>query len=238
MDHPYKTPEPTRTGLHGGLKVSMQDAIEVKFWEVYLIRSRTNLNNVLSSYSLDKQPQTNTSDPDRVSFRFMRFDWERSIHQMLVDNKVPFEISGHFRIDVFQHMVKKKVYVAENDLNTLFAVNTILENAGYDVILSHSGIPLMQKNLPATDLFILDKRMPDVDGLDVCAHLRTQAATRDIPIVVISASRNFAQKAFKAGATDCLEKPFQMAQLLGLVSKHTGNQVPIRRFHRSQEFPE
>jgi CheY-like chemotaxis protein len=81
------------------------------------------------------------------------------------------------------------------------------------------------KNLPDTNLFILDKRLPDIDGIEVCKHLRAQSATRDIPILMISASRNFGQQASKAGANDHLEKPFQMRELLDLVSKYTSHKL-------------
>lgn len=206
----------------GGLKSRVQDAIEVKLWEVYLIRSRTGLRDFLAAYSLDHGPKPmDGRDPDRVTFRFMRYDWDKSIEQMLLDRNVPFQIIRQFQVDVLRLISKKRVYVVEDDLSTLFALNTILENAGYDVILSHSGLRLLEKGLPATDLFILDKRMPDIDGLDVCSHLRQQEATRNIPIVMISATRDFKQKALSAGVNDCLEKPFQMDQLLGLVAKHT-----------------
>ena len=157
----------------------------------------------------------------RLCYRFLKYDWEKSLRDMLLSNRVPFDIVRHSRVDVFKEISRKKVYVAEDDLNTLFALNTMLEDAGYDVIISHSGYPLLENQLPATDLFILDKRMPDIDGIDLCEHLRAQPATRDTPIVMISASRNFAATALKAGVNDCLEKPFDMKQLLGLVSKHT-----------------
>ena len=214
------------SSLPGGLKTLPQDGIEVKVWEIYLSRSRTNFSSVLSAYSLGNGPKlANIDDPERLSFRFTRYDWDKSIHQLLVSSNVPFQVIGYFRADVSQKAPKKKVYVVEDDLNTLFALNTMLEDAGYDVLMSHSGIRLLEKSLPATDLFILDKRMPDIDGIDVCLHLRSQAATCDIPIVMISATRDFTVKALKAGVNDCLEKPFQMHQLLGLVSKHTSAAV-------------
>lgn len=213
-------------GLPSGFKRTTQTAIEIRLWEVYLIRSRTSLKNILSGYALDKGPMPAIAeDFDRVSFRFMKYDWEKSVKQLLIASNVPFEVVTHFQTDALQQISKKRVYVAEDDLNILFALNTMLEDAGYDVILSHCGNPIMEKNLPPTDLFILDKRMPDIDGIEVCRHLRAQAATRDTPIVMISAARNFSHQAYKAGVNDCLEKPFQMKELLRLVSKHTAQKV-------------
>jgi CheY-like chemotaxis protein len=53
--------------------------------------------------------------------------------------------------------------------------------------------------------------------------LRAQQATREVPILMISAIRNFKEQAYKAGVNYCLEKPFQMKELLSLVARYTGN---------------
>jgi CheY-like chemotaxis protein len=211
----------TPSGLHR----STQEAMEIRLWEIYLIRNRNNLYKTLSDYSLDRGPLQKSDDIERVSFRFMRYDWERTIRAILADNSVPFEIVRTLKIDVIQHMTKKKVYLAEDDLNILFALNTMLEDAGYDVLLSNSGNPIMESHLPATDLFILDKHMPDVDGVDLCRHLKSQPSTKHIPVIMISASSNFKDQALKAGVDECLEKPFQMHDLLKLVSKYTAEEV-------------
>jgi CheY-like chemotaxis protein len=209
-----------------GLKTSTQAAIEVRLWEIYLLRSRNNLNTILSGYSLDKGPlRKNPDDPERVVFRFLAYDWDKSVKDLLVNNNTPFEIINEFQLDVFQQPAKKRIYLVEDDLHILFALNTMLEDAGYDVILSHCGAPMLQENLPATDLFILDKRMPDIDGIEVSRHLRAQKATQNTPIVMISASRNFSQQALNAGVNDYLEKPFQMQDLLRVVAKHTNNKT-------------
>jgi CheY-like chemotaxis protein len=213
-------------GLPSGLKQTLQEVVEIRLWEVYLLRSRNNLYTLLSDYSIDKGPIENSQrDNERVTFRVTLYDWERTIVRILTDNAIPFEIIGKSKINVFKHISKKKIYVAEDDLDILFALNTMLEDAGYDVLLSHCGNPMMQPNLPATDLFILDKRMPDIDGIALCQHLRTQPSTKNTPVIMISASRNFAEQAKRAGVNECLEKPFEMHQLLSLVAKYTRQQT-------------
>ena len=194
----------------------------MRLWEIYLLRSRINLSKTLSAYSLDNGPSDKeVNDPERVLFRFTRFDWDKTIKSLLSDLSIPYEITGNFKVDVMTHTQKKKVYVAEDDLNILFALDTMLEDAGYDVILSHCGAPIMQDNLPRADLFILDKMMPDVDGMEVCRHLKSQLSTKSVPVIMISALRNFGNQALRAGVDDYLEKPFQMQELLKMVAKHT-----------------
>lgn len=205
-----------------GLKKSTVDGLEVRLWVIYLTRSRKNLFNVLSSYAVDNGPlKRSQEDPDRVHFRFTTYDWQKSVMPLCHDEHIPFEIVGAFTLDTNVHPIKKRVYIVEDDLNILFALNTMLEAAGYDVLLAHCGQPMMEPNLPATDLFILDRRMPGVDGIEICKHLKKQAYTKNIPVIMISANKDFAMEAYSAGVDDFMEKPFHMNDLLRLVDKHT-----------------
>jgi CheY-like chemotaxis protein len=204
--------------ISSGLKRPLQDVIEIKLWEISCTTTQKKICNTLSLYSLDRGPMGNIQG--QLSFRFMLFDWERTIKSMLAAKFIPHEVVAIHQLDVVHQEIKKKIYVAEDELDILFALNIMLENAGYDVLLSHCGSPMMQENIPATDLFILDKRMPDVDGIQVCQHLKSKPSTKNIPVIMISAAPNFKEQALKAGVNDCLEKPFEMHSLLKLVSKH------------------
>lgn len=201
------------------------ECMEVKLWEIYLLRNRTNIFQTLTSYSLDNGPVQGVAHASgHVSFRFTAYDWSRSVMQVLLTNHIPFEIAGKFLVDSRSANRKKKVYIAEDDLNILFALNTMLEDAGYDVLLSHCGERMLENNLPATDVFILDKLMPGVDGIQVCKHLRKHVQTKNTPVIMISASRNSAKEAYEAGVNDFLEKPFHMRKLLDLVAKYTSEE--------------
>ncbi len=69
------------------------------------------------------------------------------------------------------------------------------------------------------DLVLLDYHMPDMDGIAVCKRLRADPATRDIPIILFSASsdRDHRLNALQAGADDFLPKPLDEAYLLGRI---------------------
>jgi DNA-binding response OmpR family regulator len=116
--------------------------------------------------------------------------------------------------------MKQKILIVEDDPDILFTLGIILENEGYEVKQFSSGEPIMDGAYELPDLYILDKRMPDMDGLDICRHLRNQKECKDIPVIIISASPKFGPHALKAGANDFLEKPFQMKALLNLVQKY------------------
>jgi DNA-binding response OmpR family regulator len=116
--------------------------------------------------------------------------------------------------------MKKKILILEDDPDILFTLTVIFENAGYEVEALSSGKKIMGNAYSCPDMFILDKRMPDMDGLDVCRHIRSQKESQHIPVIIISASPKFGPQAIKAGANDFLEKPFEIKRLLSLVGKY------------------
>ena len=86
----------TRIDRPAGYKESQQEIVEIKLWEVYLLYNRRNLYNTLSTYSLDNGPvEKDQQEEGRVSFRFMSYDWERTIKQLLYDNRIPVIIQSN-----------------------------------------------------------------------------------------------------------------------------------------------
>ncbi len=96
----------------------------------------------------------------------------------------------------------------------------ILESAGYHVAQCSSGEVLLEKGYEIPDLMILDKRMPHIDGLELCRYLKKQPETKHVPVIIISASPKFGAQALKAGANAFLAKPFQMSTLVRMVELH------------------
>lgn len=86
----------TTTDTPAGYKDSRQEIVEIKLWEIYLLYNRRNLYNTLSTYSLDNGPvEKDHQEEGRVSFRFMTYDWERTIKQLLYDNRIPVIIQSN-----------------------------------------------------------------------------------------------------------------------------------------------
>lgn len=84
------------TDRPAGYKEARQETVEIKLWEVYLLYNRQNLYNTLSTYSLDNGPvEKDQQEEGRVSFRFMAFDWERTIKQLLYDNRIPVIVQSN-----------------------------------------------------------------------------------------------------------------------------------------------
>lgn len=76
----------------------------------------------------------------------------------------------------------------------------------------------------APDLILLDVRMPEMDGLEVCRRLKADPALRDIPVIFITALTEMGDKvrAFEAGAVDYVTKPFQDGEIAARVNTHLG----------------
>ncbi len=72
------------------------------------------------------------------------------------------------------------------------------------------------------DLILLDIRMPEMDGFELCRKFKSDPATQDIPIIFISALEDIDEKikAFKAGGIDYITRPFQEEEVLARVSTH------------------
>jgi len=77
----------------------------------------------------------------------------------------------------------------------------------------------MKDELP--DLLLLDIWMSGEDGRDICKKLKHTDATKNIPVIMISASRDIKESALESGADDFLAKPFEMNELLEKIEKLT-----------------
>ena len=197
-----------------------QTAVEIEIWEGYLLRSKTNIQKILCTYSLDNGPWQETDD-GKLLFRFTNFDWLKNIKQLLEQGNIHYTVLASFDINPLQQLLKKKIFLAEDDPDIAFSMTTILQDAGYHVKVAGCGKPIIEGNFSWVDLFILDKRMPDIDGFEICRHLRRQAGTKDTPVIVISAEAKNGNEALNAGASDYIEKPFHMHYLLNLVRRYT-----------------
>ncbi len=110
--------------------------------------------------------------------------------------------------------IQKRVMIADDDPGILDAVEAMLEFGGYEVSSTSNGATLLDMKGEFPDLLLLDIWMSGTDGRDVCKQLKQQEYSRNMPIIMISASTELERSAKEAGADDFLEKPFDMEELL------------------------
>ncbi len=109
------------------------------------------------------------------------------------------------------------VVVDDDQLQAKLLYDYLTEN-GYEVLVAFTGQDGLQRIYEAhPDLVILDLYLPDIMGTEICAQLRSNMATRQIPIVLCTAHNIGTAKkieGFRAGVDDFLVRPFDLSELL------------------------
>jgi DNA-binding response OmpR family regulator len=120
-----------------------------------------------------------------------------------------------------------RILIVNDEIDLLTVCQSLLSDAGHDVdILTSGNEALEQARVGKPDLIIIDWVMPDTDGSTVLARLRGHPATKDTPVLAISALHDGAMRAELAGADRFLAKPFDVDELVDAV-----NHVLRRRPH-------
>ncbi len=106
---------------------------------------------------------------------------------------------------------KPKVLIVDDRPENLLAMEHVLACLDIELVKAGSGIEALTKMIHDDfALVLLDVQMPDMDGIEVASLMRDRAATRDIPIIFVTASYSSPQHQFigyEAGAVDFLHKP-------------------------------
>lgn len=116
----------------------------------------------------------------------------------------------------------KKILVIDDEPELVKAITIRLKASGYEVIPApdgQEGVDKAQEFRP--DLILLDIIMPKIDGYEVCKTLKTNPKTKNIPIVIFTASgqRDLEKRCMAVGADAVIKKPFETTELLELVNK-------------------
>jgi len=127
-----------------------------------------------------------------------------------------------------------KILVVDDEKNILELVRFNLERAGYQVLVTLDGasaLELARKEIP--DLILLDVMLPEIDGFEVCRELRMDPATKEIPIVMLSARADEFDRVLglEIGADDYITKPFSPRELIARV------RARLRRVSREENKP-
>jgi CheY-like chemotaxis protein len=117
------------------------------------------------------------------------------------------------------------VFVVDDNERNLSLLVAILRERGYRVRLANSGraaLAMIMAKPP--EIVLLDIDMPGMDGYDVCRQLKQSDATRDIPVLFLSALDDVFDKvkAFEVGGIDYVTKPFQPLEVLARVGTQLG----------------
>ena len=117
----------------------------------------------------------------------------------------------------------KKILIVDDEPDVLKVAVGRLKKAGYDTIQAVNG----QEGLDAIrgkkpDLVLLDLAMPGINGYEVCRQAKGDEATKDIPIILFTASiatKTIDEKVKELGADDFIIKPFNHEELLEKIGR-------------------
>lgn len=120
------------------------------------------------------------------------------------------------------------ILIVEDSLSNLLILTRIIEEQGAHVLQASTGkqaLELVEADLP--NLILLDIRLPDIDGYQVCQHLKAQSTVADIPIIFLSGLEETEHKikAFEIGGQDYITKPFQAQEVVARVKLQLMNRA-------------
>lgn len=115
------------------------------------------------------------------------------------------------------------VLIVDDKLVNLQILGKMLDEENYNLAIAENGVKALeiaQTKFP--DLILLDIMMPGMDGYEVCAKLKVNPITKDIPVIFLTAKSEVDDivKGFNAGAVDYISKPFHKEELLARVKTH------------------
>ena len=115
------------------------------------------------------------------------------------------------------------IFVVDDDPDVRELVEYKLLQEGHQVLSAVNGqdaLHMVPAARPGLDLLLLDVMMPGLSGFDVLARLREDAATRAMPIIMLTAKaqESDAERGFSLGANDYVLKPFSPRDLMSRVN--------------------
>ena len=148
---------------------------------------------------------------------------ETSLFLHRVERKLPREKRRmleqlHSAEEIFK---EKKILIVDDDVRNVFALTSVLEAHGTEVVYAENGkdgIELLRRN-PDVDLVLMDIMMPELDGYQTIAAIREDEAFKQLPIISLTAKamKGDREKSISAGASDYITKPVDTDQLLSLM---------------------
>jgi CheY-like chemotaxis protein len=143
------------------------------------------------------------------------------LHRVIADLPEPKQRMIEKLHDSDEPLRDQKVLVVDDDVRNIFALNSLLERHGMNVLTATNGqdaIKLLDSN-PDLALVLTDVMMPEMDGYETMRRIREIPAFRMLPIIALTAKamKGDREKCLQAGASDYVAKPVNTEQLLSLV---------------------
>lgn len=116
-----------------------------------------------------------------------------------------------------------RLLIVDDTPQNLRLISDFLAEQGFELMLTRSGAQALEKiHLARPDLVLLDVRMPDMDGFEVCRRFKADPSIAAIPVIFMTAVDDAAHKVegFRLGAVDYVTKPIQREELVARIRHH------------------
>lgn len=136
--------------------------------------------------------------------------------------------------DTAQH----NILIVDDTPENLHVLTQMLTEAGYRPRPAPSGaVALRAAHAETPDLVLLDIRMPEMDGYEVCRRLKDDLRLCDVPVIFLSALNDSSVKveAFKVGGVDYITKPFQVDEVRARIAAHLRVSLLQKQLEQSNE---
>ena len=140
-----------------------------------------------------------------------------------VEANLPAEQRGMLKAvhDKESVLNSKKVLLVDDDMRNVFALSSILEDKGMEIVVARDGLESLDKlkNHPDTDLVLMDIMMPKMDGYEAMKRIRSQKMHNKLPVIALTAKamKGDRSKCIESGASDYLAKPIDTDKLLSML---------------------
>ncbi len=119
-----------------------------------------------------------------------------------------------------------KILVVDDDPYILMSLEFLMRKSGFDVLVARNGketLEILNRNVP--DVVLLDIMMPDVDGYDICKHIKSTKKLKECKVVFLSAKSKESdiQKGYDIGAELYITKPFSNKDLVKKIQELIAN---------------
>ena len=116
------------------------------------------------------------------------------------------------------------ILIVDDEPRNIYALKAVLRVKGYKILTANDGregIALLEDH-PEVDIMLLDMMMPEMDGYEALAELRSKPQYKDLPIIAVTAKAMTGdrEKCLEAGATDYLPKPIDDEKLFRLIEQY------------------
>jgi DNA-binding response OmpR family regulator len=160
---------------------------------------------------------------------------------MKAQGKVGVRKIGQAKVFFSSQSKKSKVLIVDDEPHVVNLISLTLGDKEYDLVEAEDGVQalaMVAKEKP--DIIVLDLMMPNMNGYEVCQRLKENVLTQHIPIIILSAKSQVADKVkgIRIGADEYITKPFDPLELEARISALLKKEQRYRSLHPLTKLPD